>query len=766
MVPSLLLLLVGWTTASSPSPASPAAAADPDVLQVPAAPTAAVDLPRFVDDLPAIERRGVLRVLVQGHGEDLLPRDGASSREDRDLVQEFAARRGLTVQIVAVRAFDDLVPALLAGTGDVIAGRLTVTKARKAHIAFSRPFRVVDELLVGAVGATGSPSGMPMVNLADAFVRLGERPVALLAGSAHEETWAMLDGPRPPVLRVADERDEHDLASAVAQGVVGATVIDSDVLAHVRAYNPDVAGWATLRKNRELALGLRRQNPALKAALDAFLVERALTAHRADRMRLDLEDLKKRGSIRVLTKNDDISYFLHKGTQRGFDYELVARFAAAHRLRVELVVPPDPADLCGWLKEGRGDVIAALLPAPGCGDQTTASPPYLWPDLLLLQPKTTQQKTQQKTPQTPDSGTSSTALGHDHDRAVSAALSVARVVDREGLRGRVVHVPSSLPDGVIVALRSRAATIGFTIVVDAPVDLLDRADAVASGRLPLSVVSSVDAGMLAGRRDVLVDVVLEHDGPRAWVTHADASQLQRAVAAFVRQHVTIDDDGRVAGSTEYNLLRRAYLPAVAGRSLAATKELSRAASRSAAAISPYDALIQKRAAEAGLDWRLLAAQAYQESRFDPDAHSAVGAQGLFQVMPATGRELGFSNLRDPEQGVAAGAKYMTWLIEQFEPTLPFKHRIRFALAAYNAGKGHVDDARRLARTMGLDADRWFGHVEIAMLRLADAKIARMMRHGYCRGSEPVAYVSQITTRYENYTTLVPLTPSPPGATAR
>src|SRR5690606_20401707 len=113
--------------------------------------------------------------------------------------------------------------------------------------------------------------------------------------------------------------------------------------------------------------------------------------------------------------------------------------------------------------------------------------------------------------------------------------------------------------------------------------------------------------------------------------------------------------------------------------------------------------------------RLLAAQAYQESRFNPDAESWVGAQGLFQVMPATGAELGFSKLKDPEQGAHAGAKYMAALIEQFEPTLPLKERLRFALASYNVGRGHVLDARRLAKEKGYNPDKWFGNVQKAML---------------------------------------------------
>ena len=167
-------------------------------------------------------------------------------------------------------------------------------------------------------------------------------------------------------------------------------------------------------------------------------------------------------------------------------------------------------------------------------------------------------------------------------------------------------------------------------------------------------------------------------------------------------------------------------------------------------ISPYDKFLKKYARRYSLDWRLLAAQAYVESRFDPRARSWVGARGLFQVMPRTGEALGFKNLDDPETSVHAGAKYMARLIDRFDSKLPFEQRVRFALASYNAGIGHVLDARRLARQEGLDPDRWFDNVERAMLLLAQPKYARRARYGFCRGTEPVAYVSHIQNLYDAY----------------
>ena len=167
-------------------------------------------------------------------------------------------------------------------------------------------------------------------------------------------------------------------------------------------------------------------------------------------------------------------------------------------------------------------------------------------------------------------------------------------------------------------------------------------------------------------------------------------------------------------------------------------------------ISPYDDLVKKYALSSGLDWRLLLSQMYQESRFNPDARSFAGAQGLMQIMPRTARQFGYDDPHDPEQGVAAGVTYLDWLERRFPQRLELAQRIYFALAAYNAGHGHVEDARRLAQRLGKDPDVWFGNVESAMLLLSQPGYARQARYGYVRGSEPVKYVREIRNRYLGY----------------
>jgi membrane-bound lytic murein transglycosylase F len=143
---------------------------------------------------------------------------------------------------------------------------------------------------------------------------------------------------------------------------------------------------------------------------------------------------------------------------------------------------------------------------------------------------------------------------------------------------------------------------------------------------------------------------------------------------------------------------------------------------------------------------------YQESRFDPQAQSFAGARGLMQVLPRTAEQLGFEEevVDDPEIGIHAGIRYLAWVRDRFDDELPVRDRMWFTLAAYNAGVGHVQDARRLAAEEGLNPNRWFGNVERAMLLLSRPQYAARARFGYCRCTEPVNYVREVLNLYNAY----------------
>ena len=172
------------------------------------------------------------------------------------------------------------------------------------------------------------------------------------------------------------------------------------------------------------------------------------------------------------------------------------------------------------------------------------------------------------------------------------------------------------------------------------------------------------------------------------------------------------------------------------------------------AISPYDPIFKQYAKEIGWDWRLLAAIAYSESGFDPNATSWMGARGLMQVMPRTAQSFGAqeNELGNPEVSIRVASKILKELDGIMRGRTGKEDRIKFVLAAYNAGSGHVTDAIALARKYELDPRVWSENVEQAMLWKMDPEYYNdsVCSNGYCRGTEPVDYVVKVLNCYEHY----------------
>ena len=171
-------------------------------------------------------------------------------------------------------------------------------------------------------------------------------------------------------------------------------------------------------------------------------------------------------------------------------------------------------------------------------------------------------------------------------------------------------------------------------------------------------------------------------------------------------------------------------------------------------ISPYDHVFKQYAQEMGWDWRLLAAIAYSESGFDSNATSWMGARGIMQVMPKTARSFGVKeeDLGNPEVSIRVATKILKELDGIMRSKTGAGDRIKFVLAAYNAGSGHVTDAIALARKYELNPRVWSENVEQAMLWKMDPEYYNdsVCSNGYCRGTEPVDYVVKVLNCYENY----------------
>jgi membrane-bound lytic murein transglycosylase F len=625
-------------------------------------------------DLPQLKERGTLRVLVFGADEDELPRAGSPKARDRELLAEFAERTGLAVEFRVEHDFNALFARLLSGDGDVVAHGLTITEERRQRVAFTNPVATVRHLLVGKKGAPGLPR---------TAAALAGRTVVVHASSAYAQSLKGLGLKDLTVQPAPEVLDSEGVVYGVGRGEFPLTVTDSNLFEAIATYDPDVEALFAVAEGKELAWALRPDAAGLKAALDAFLVEKALTSH-AERVFVgDLEGLQARGSLRLLTWNDPVSYFAYRGDLFGFEYELARLLAARLKLRLEVVVPPRRELLLPWLLEGRGDLVAASIhPTADLERQARLSRPYLFSELVKV-------------------GDDPLTLAAGHTHAALGMTAWNRELDDADLVERV-----------------RAGSIRGTAV--------DRFLLEALPPLPASVpVSSLGT-----------------EQPIVFVTRRGSRALAQAVDAFV---------AATYQGLEYNLLRKRYLGGD-NRLIAAARAQE---SGRTGQLSPFDGLFRQYAAPHALDWRLLAAQCFQESRFDPRAHSWAGAVGLFQLMPATATELGVKRPEDPRDSVRAGASYLARLSSRLDSRLDLQQRLRFALAAYNVGFGHLEDAQRLARERGLDATRWFGHVERAMLLLEQPAFYRRARHGYCRGSEPVKYVSEIQARYDGYVKLVP-----------
>ena len=170
-------------------------------------------------------------------------------------------------------------------------------------------------------------------------------------------------------------------------------------------------------------------------------------------------------------------------------------------------------------------------------------------------------------------------------------------------------------------------------------------------------------------------------------------------------------------------------------------------------ISHYDQFFMTYSRDLRWDWRLMAAQCYQESTFDPKAVSFAGAKGLMQIMPGTADHLGLARdkLYDPESNIRAAAKYIAELQQSFSDIRDGYERTNFVLASYNGGAHHIRDAMALAKRDGKNPHRW-SDVSEYVLKLAQPKYYNdpIVKNGYMRGSETVDYVSKIRQRHVGY----------------
>jgi membrane-bound lytic murein transglycosylase F len=327
------------------------------------------------------------------------------------------------------------------------------------------------------------------------------------------------------------------------------------------------------------------------------------------------------------------------------------------------------------------------------------------------------------------------------------------------LQRQLIHDPIELINDTVSILRNSAYSerirslsneIGGAIIVDTLDSHLSTdqiINMVADGQVKYTIAEENLAKINASYLPILkVDVPISFSQRIAWVTRKKSPNFRKAVNNWILSE---------RKQTDYNVIYNKYFKNERNFRTRAQSDFYSLQNRR---ISEYDDLIKKHAKKINWDWRLLAAQIYQESRFDPKAKSWAGAEGLMQMMPKTAKSLNISDLTSPVQSIRGGGEYLSWLYNNFNDVTDSLTRIKFVLAAYNCGLGHMQDAQRLAKHRGLNPNEWLKNIAPMLLALSAPKNFNlpMIKYGYVRGSEPVNYVEQILERYEHYKQFIPL----------
>ena len=650
-------------------------------------------------DLDAIKKRGTIRFLIPTNGDDdsYLPRQGFPLHQDVELANIFANRLGLRPEWIFVDHFADNIPLLLAGKGDVITANLTVTKDRKKKILYTVPVAIVKETIVTRLDD----------NVSQASDLVGRR-IAVQKSTSFWQNANILKEKYPGIrIETVDERYTiTEILDGVANNTFDVAIADSNIVTEVLAYQSGLKAAFEVSDDQAIAWAVRPSAKNLKKALDRYLSNEKLTKIKQPVYKADLSGIKQRKVLRVLTRNNSATYFLWRGELMGFEYELAHEFAKQQGLRLQMVVPPSRDKLIPWLVAGKGDLIAASLTID---------------------------------PESEDTSVQSSRRVTTVSEIVVARAGDDSIKSLENLAGRTIYVrPSSSYWRSLLKIKDS----GIDFELKPAPENMETEEIIAKVATEEYDLTIADSNILdielTWRDDIKGTLALGDPVSRGWVVRAEDKELLTAINQFMKNEYR---------GLYYNLIYQKYFqePHTIRKHLE-----ERVDRRQGGALSPFDEIVKKHADKNNIDWRLIVSQMYQESRFDTDAKSWAGAQGLMQVLPRTALELGVEDLQDPIQGITAGVIYLASLRDRFEPELSVRDRLWFALAAYNAGMGHVRDARRLAKRQGWQDTRWFDNVEKAMLLLSKSNYAKDAPHGYVRGSEPVKYVREIRDRYLAY----------------
>lgn len=638
-----------------------------------------------------ISESGKLRILTTLSTAEKIATDVSNKEIEHTLLESFADEKQLKPEYVFVDAFNELFDALKQGKADLIAGNVSITEKRKKNYDFTNPLFSTQDVIVTSVSSDAKE--LTDMNAGKLYIEPGSSYFDI-AEELKSKISALRIVPAPYF------ESGEEILSKTATGQYDFSMTDMNQLNNYKnlkiiykfPYKDNIA-WALPKKSQ------------LTQVLNSFLKQK-LNVIKKSNFTGDLAQIKQRGFIRVLTRNNPVCYFIHRGTPMGFEYELISLFAKKHNLKVVAIVPPEWSSLFEWLKEGKGDIIAAGMSLTG---KRKAYADIAFSNLYKLTRQfiVCRKKNKSKFKTLRDL--------NNHTIAVRKNSSYREQLEKLQIKGINLKI-KILPENM---------------------ETYEIIKKVSEGVYELTVADDIFFKTSTVYNKISAPFSISDPEPYVWGVRKKNNQLLRDVNAFIK---------KIYKSKEYNIIAKRYFNSHSTRNKFEKAVIDKNNSK----ISPYDSIVKKYAAINDLPWCLIAAQMYQESRFDPKAKSWSGAIGLLQLMKKTAKEMKCSNPYVPNENIKAGIKYLKYLYNRLPDDINKKNRICFALAAYNGGYGHVQDARKLAQKLNYDKNKWFGHVENAMRLLSEKKYYSKAKYGYCRADEVVSYVRNILIRYVEY----------------
>jgi membrane-bound lytic murein transglycosylase F len=478
-----------------------------------------------------------------------------------------------------------------------------------------------------------------------------------------------------------------------------------------------------------------RAKPPIVEAVDP--IDRRTDVPMVEPIARDLAEIKERGQLIVLAPYNSTTYFLYRGEPLGYEYELLQAFAKEQNVALKVIVATDRKSFYSMLNAGDGDIVAARL-VPTEEDKRNVA---FTRELYRTEPALVQQELPPDKANLPEAAEKALQPG-PADELPEMDIQARRITRPAQLSGETVTLPEKSPyHQTLVELADDISGDIHVVEMGGRIEDEALAQKVAKGEVEFTVMQGNLAELKEAEfKNLKVRPIVGRSHSVAWAVRKNSPQLISEINRWIEEK----QNGALFDRLykKYFIDRRSHLERVTSEYLAS----------STGKLCEFDEVIKRHAAELNWDWRLLAAQAFQESRFKPTARSWAGATGLLQLMPRTAREYGVHNALDPEDNVAGAVRFLKWLTERWSKRIPDEtERLKFVLASYNCGAGHVEDAQRLTEKYGGDPTRW-EDVSYWLLQKSTQQYSTdpVVKFGFCRGLEPVNYVTLILDRFDHY----------------